>query len=199
MVALMHWKGCHIFKNCLLKRCSKVGRDFPLQLLLQVWLSHSIAKCHLSFSASSVSCLTPMIFFPLLLSIIDWRDEEWHMLKCISYLNFLPLRPSLAKIYQNNLQNEEVSEIFFFQVMGVFFWRLTKGLEHNELLLQPLIKKNIEKRTCCKITNNIAQLVQCSKFSVLQKIRDDHSPEHRLTKPFQIAIVSTHSQYNRRK
>lgn len=64
MVALMHWKGYHIFKNCLLKRCSKVGRDFPLQLLLQVWLSHSIAKCHLSFSASSVSCLTSMFFFP---------------------------------------------------------------------------------------------------------------------------------------
>lgn len=199
MVALMHWKGCHIFKNCLLKRCSKVGRDFPLQLLLQVWLSHSIAKCHLSFSASSVSCLTPMIFFPLLLSIIDCRDEEWHMLKCISYLNFLPLRPSLAKIYQNNLQNEEVSEIFFFRWWEFSSEDWQKDWSTMSYYYNHLLKKNIEKRTCCKITNNIAQLVQCSKFSVLQKIRDDHSPEHRLTKPFQIAIVSTHSQYNRRK
>lgn len=146
MVALMHWKGCHIFKNCLLKRCSKVGRDFPLQLLLQVWLSHSIAKCHLSFSASSVSCLTSMIFFPLLLSIIDWRDEEWHMLKCISYLNFLPLRPSLAKIYQNNLQNEEVSEFFFFSGDRSFLLKTDKRTGAQWVIITTTYLKKYRKK-----------------------------------------------------
>lgn len=69
-------KGCHIFKNYLLKRCSEVGRDFSLQVLLQVWLSHSIAKCHLSFSASSVNCLAHMIFPPF---VVNYWLERWRM------------------------------------------------------------------------------------------------------------------------
>lgn len=70
--------------------------------------------------------------------------------KCLSYLRFLPFTLNLAMICQNYLEIEEVSVVCFFFSGGrkVFFPRLTKQLVSSELLLQPLIQKNPEKRTC---------------------------------------------------
>lgn len=77
----------------------------------------------------------------------------------VQQLSLFPcLRPTIDMICQNYLQIEEVSVLFFFQVVGKFYsqdWQndWNTAIYCDKFLFQ---KKKKEKRTCYKMTNNIA-------------------------------------------